>query len=64
MQLRHIFYLTCGIGAAANVGIANSVYTGDIDGLSGEWYISGIIGAFVGAVWNFLMSSLVTWKQK
>ena len=59
-----LFYITCGIGAAANVGIANSVYLGNVDGLSGIWYISGIIGAFVGAVWNFLMSSLVTWKQK
>ena len=59
-----VFYITCGIGAAANVGIANSVYTGNINGVSGEWYISGVIGAFVGAVWNFLMSSLITWKQK
>ena len=59
-----IFYLTCGIGAAANVGIANSLYLGNIYGLSGKWYLSGIIGALVGAVWNFLMSSLITWRHK
>ena len=59
-----IFYLTCGIGAVANVGVANSLYLGRIDGLAGTWYFSGIIGAFVGAIWNFLMSSLITWKKK
>ena len=59
-----IFYLTCGIGAVANVGVANSLYLGRIDGLTGTWYFSGVIGAFVGAVWNFLMSSLITWKKR
>ena len=59
-----IFYLTCGIGVLANVGLANSLFTGIIPGTEGFWYLSGIFGAFVGVVWNFLMSTLITWKVK
>ena len=59
-----IFYITCGLGATANVGIANFFYQGNINNISGLWYISGLLGAFVGTIWNYLMSSLVTWKIK
>ncbi len=59
-----IFYITCGIGATANVGIANLFYQSNINNISGLWYISGLLGAFVGAIWNFLMSSLITWRVK
>lgn len=59
-----IFYLTCGIGASANIGISNLLFIGNVSGISGVWYLSGLIGAIVGSIWNFLMSSLVTWKAK
>ena len=59
-----LFYLTCGIGAIANIGISNILFISNVNGLSGIWYISGIIGALVGSIWNFLMSTLVTWKAK
>ena len=59
-----LFYLTCGIGASANIGISNLLYVSNISGISGIWYFSGFIGAIVGSIWNFLMSSLVTWKTK
>ena len=59
-----IFYLTCGVGALANIGIASYIYQGNIFNISGIWYFSGILGALTGAVWNFLMSSLITWKDK
>ncbi|MBF96137.1 MAG: Undecaprenyl-phosphate mannosyltransferase [Alphaproteobacteria bacterium MarineAlpha9_Bin4] len=59
-----IFYITCGLGAIANVGIANSLYLGKINEVSFAWYVSGIVGALVGAIWNFLMSTLITWRQK
>tara|TARA_B100000886_G_scaffold338652_1_gene302010 strand:+ start:2921 stop:4012 length:1092 start_codon:yes stop_codon:yes gene_type:complete len=59
-----IFYLTCGIGASANIGISNLLYLSNVSGISGIWYFSGFIGAIVGSIWNFLMSSLVTWKVK
>ncbi len=59
-----LFYLTCGIGAIANIGVANSMFIGKIPGTEGIWYLSGIVGAFVGVIWNFLMSSVLTWKRK
>ncbi len=59
-----LFYLTCGIGASANIGISNLLFLSNISGVSGVWYFSGFVGAIVGSIWNFLMSSLVTWKNK
>ena len=59
-----LFYLTCGVGASANIGISNLLYVGNISGVSGIWYFSGFIGAIVGSIWNFLMSSLVSWKTR
>ena len=59
-----IFYFTCGIGALANIGVANILFISNVSGLSGIWYISGIIGALVGSIWNFLMSTLITWRVK
>tara|TARA_B100000575_G_C23131960_1_gene656775 strand:+ start:1912 stop:3003 length:1092 start_codon:yes stop_codon:yes gene_type:complete len=59
-----IFYLTCGLGAFANIGVANFIYNGSIAKLSGMWFFSGLIGAFVGALWNYMMSSQITWKNK
>ena len=59
-----IFYITCGLGAAANVGIANYLYLGKLNEVSVTWYISGVVGALVGAIWNFLMSSMITWKVR
>ena len=59
-----LFYITCGIGASANIGISNLLFLGNYSGISGVWYVSGVIGALVGAIWNFVMSSLITWKHK
>lgn len=51
------FYAVCGIGAAANVGIAAHLF-----GTSHSWWAAGLAGAAVGAVWNYGMSALVTWR--
>lgn len=52
------FYLVCGLGALANIGIAELVYaTGH------RWWIAGTAGAAVGALWNYVASSVFTWKQ-
>ena len=59
-----LFYFTCGIGAIANIGVSNMLFISNVNGLSGIWYVSGIIGALVGSIWNFLMSTLITWKVK
>jgi len=52
------FYLICGIGVVANVGIANYVFTAHY-----TWWLAGIAGVVVGSVWNYAVSSIFTWKR-
>ncbi len=51
------FYLICAVGAVANVGIATLVFEQDT-----PWWGAGIAGAVVGAVWNYAVSSVFTWR--
>ncbi|HXP04223.1 MAG TPA: glycosyltransferase family 2 protein [Stellaceae bacterium] len=50
------FYAVCGAGAAANVGIAAYIAGGH------SWWLAGLAGAAVSAVWNYAMSSIFTWS--
>jgi dolichol-phosphate mannosyltransferase len=52
------FYALCGIGAVANVGIAAYVFHADQ-----SWWLAGMAGALVGAVWNYALSSVFTWRN-
>src|SRR5207302_10729438 len=52
-----IFYLICGIGAIANVGVASYAFTS-----SHTWWLSGVAGGVVGSVWDFAMASVFTWR--
>ena len=51
------FYGVCGAGAAANVGIAAQLAQGHH-----SWWLAGIAGAAVSAVWNYTVSSILTWS--
>jgi dolichol-phosphate mannosyltransferase len=51
------FVLACGIGALANVGIANYLFQKD-----SLWVSSAIAGVLVGAVWNYAVTAVYTWK--
>jgi len=52
------FYLVCGLGMIANVGIGALIYD------SGHrWWVAGLIGAAIGSVWNYALSSALTWKR-
>ena len=53
------FYAVCSIGAVANVGIASYVFNSNR-----SWWLAGVTGALVGAVWNYTTSSLFTWRTK
>lgn len=53
------FYAVCAIGAIANVGVAELIYSA-----LPYWAFASICGAIVGALWNFLASSLVTWRTR
>jgi dolichol-phosphate mannosyltransferase len=53
------FALVCAVGAAANVGVGNYLFQTE-----GSWWLAGIAGVVVGAVWNYAVSSVFTWKPK
>lgn len=52
------FMLLCGVGAAANVGVANYLFNRD-----GGWLLSALAGILVGAVWNYAVTSVYTWGK-
>jgi len=51
------FYAVCSVGAIANVGIANYMFTNYY-----TWWLSGIAGVIVGSVWNYAATSVFTWR--
>jgi dolichol-phosphate mannosyltransferase len=53
------FYAVCGLGAIANVGMGSLIYSGHH-----RWWVAGVAGAIVGSVWNFVMSSTLTWRRR
>lgn len=52
------FYLICGLGAIANVGIAGYMFTSEY-----AWWLAGIAGVLIGAVWNYAVTSVFTWNS-
>ncbi|MBV8119680.1 MAG: glycosyltransferase family 2 protein [Alphaproteobacteria bacterium] len=52
------FYAVCSLGAVANVGIASAAFADHY-----TWWASGLAGAVVGVVWNYAVSSVLTWKR-
>jgi dolichol-phosphate mannosyltransferase len=52
------FYAVCSVGAVASVGIADFLFVQDY-----SWWVSGICGVLVGAVWNYATSALFTWRK-
>jgi dolichol-phosphate mannosyltransferase len=53
------FYLVCSIGAIANFQIAEMLYQ-----LRVAWPLAGLLGAMVGSVWNYAVSSTLTWRRQ
>ena len=51
------FVLACGVGALANVGVATYLF--EYDRL---WLSSAVAGVLVGAVWNYAVTAVYTWK--
>lgn len=51
------FCLVCSLGLAANVAVATLVREhGEV------WWLAGLAGAAVGALWNYAASSLIVWR--
>ena len=55
-----LFYLVCGIGAAANVGVASLLVRDSGFG----WGLAGIAGALLTVVWNYAVSSTLIWQAR
>jgi dolichol-phosphate mannosyltransferase len=55
-----LFYLVCGIGAAANVGVARLLV---MDGVL-AWGLAGAAGAAMTVVWNYAVSSTLVWRAR
>lgn len=51
------FYAICSIGTIANVGIANVLFRE-----SYAWWLAALAGVLVGALWNYVLTSVYTWK--
>lgn len=52
------FYVACSIGASINITLASFLFGNGI-----PWWMSGLLGALVGSVWNFAITSSFTWRQ-
>ena len=53
------FYAVCSIGFVTNVGVGQALFAQHY-----SWWLSGVLGAAVGAVWNYSVSSAVTWRRR
>jgi dolichol-phosphate mannosyltransferase len=53
------FYAVCSIGAVTNLYVAQSLYDRAV-----QWIPAGLMGGIIGAVWNFGVSSTITWPTK
>ena len=52
------FYAACSFGALINVLLANFMYQNGI-----AWWLAGVGGAIIGSVWNYAITSVLTWKE-
>jgi dolichol-phosphate mannosyltransferase len=52
------FYLACGMGAIINLAVADWLYL-----LSVSYWVAGLAGAVIAAVWNFFTTASVTWGE-
>lgn len=52
------FILVCGVGALANVGVASYLFAKDT-----RWILAALAGILVGAVWNYAVTTVYTWKK-
>ena len=53
------FYAVCSIGALTNVGVAHL-----LNDRTGLVTLPSMAGAVISALWNFIVSSIVTWRTR
>lgn len=52
------FCTACSIGAVINAGIAIHVFS-----VVPNWWLAGLAGALIGAIWNYGVSRVFTWSR-
>lgn len=52
------FFIVCGMGALSSIASAEWILAH-----GGPWYLAGLAGTMMAAVWNFGVSSVVTWPE-
>ncbi|PCJ56475.1 MAG: dolichol monophosphate mannose synthase [Planctomycetota bacterium] len=53
-----LFCLACSIGMIANIIIVKFLYEQNI-----QWWLSGLLGAIIGGVWNYAITSTFVWGK-
>ena len=53
------FQIVCVVGAVSNVGAASWLYGNDR-----KWWVAGLGGAAMGAVWNYVISASFVWRNR
>jgi dolichol-phosphate mannosyltransferase len=49
----------CSVGAFTNLQVAGYLYRADL-----PWWLSGLLGALIGGVWNYAVSYTLVWKRR
>lgn len=52
------FFVLCGVGALASIALAEWIFA-----RGGPWYLAGFAGTIIAAVWNFGVTSVMTWPE-
>lgn len=53
-----LFSAFCSIGVLAGTGVSSLFYSREP-----QWWLAGLAGAVIGAGWNYLTSSMITWRR-
>ncbi len=54
------FSLICAVGAVGNLGVASFLFGAQ----HSSWWFAGLIGAAMSLVWNYAVSSVITWRRR
>ena len=52
------FCMACSIGTVINVLVASYIFAAGV-----TWMLAGFLGAIAGSFWNYITTSLFTWKM-
>lgn len=52
------FYLACSFGAIINIAFSAWLFN-----LAFPWWLAGALGAVAGAIWNYALTAVITWKK-